>query len=295
MIVRPATSADLAVLPQLLARGRRVYRSTGDEDLPSLVAGGAAGDAEAQGKLWGFVAIALEKRPATLPPAAADRAYLRVLVLTHGYPPGEAGVLLLSHTLVIVQRPDPWLVELLAASGFGLAEEVQTFRLESAAFAAAIARSGQVARHPVLELRPAHPTDLDAIALLDTLAFEPLWHFSSQNLVELLFASEMLVATQAGRIIGYIGMTVHGREAHLTRIAVHPDWQGQGVGKRLLAAAVQIAQSHHVRTLTLNTQVSNRRSQQLYRSFGFAPTGQPTAVYTHLVHTESLQPPDPSP
>jgi ribosomal-protein-alanine N-acetyltransferase len=82
---------------------------------------------------------------------------------------------------------------------------------------------------------------------------------------------------------------VYGREAHLTRIAVHPDWQGQGVGKRLLAAAVQTAQSHSARSLTLNTQVSNRRSQRLYRAFGFAPTGQITSVYTCLINAESLQ------
>jgi ribosomal-protein-alanine N-acetyltransferase len=81
----------------------------------------------------------------------------------------------------------------------------------------------------------------------------------------------------------------------LTRIAVHPNWQGYGVGRELLAAAIGKAASHGARSLTLNTQVSNQRSQQLYRSFGFQATAQRTMVYTRLITAQSLQIPDQSP
>lgn len=288
--VRAATAGDLGEIRRLLAHGRRLYRATGDEDLPGLVERQVAVVGEEASQLWGFCALALEKRPPTLPPAAPDRAYLRMLALAAGYEPAVAGRQLLATAiqlvsghrwprLLIAHAPEPWLENPLAAAGFTLAEQVQTFRLEL--LSAPVGRE-RPAVAPV-SLRPLSLTDFDAVAQLDAAAFDPLWHYGANALGELLFTSRVQVALLDDRIVGYTAITRHGDEAHLTRIAVHPEVQGQQIGRLLLADAIEYAYRDGARAVTLNTQVSNTRSQQLYRAYGFRPTRHLLPVYTRLI------------
>jgi ribosomal-protein-alanine N-acetyltransferase len=72
----------------------------------------------------------------------------------------------------------------------------------------------------------------------------------------------------------------HGQ---LIRIAVHPLWQGKGLGSRLMAEAIRFFQAAGVRHITLNTQEENERAQQMYRRFGFRLVGQEaTALWREL-------------
>jgi ribosomal-protein-alanine N-acetyltransferase len=67
---------------------------------------------------------------------------------------------------------------------------------------------------------------------------------------------------------------MYGRQAHLTRLAVHPDYQGQGLGAQLLYRAITDALGRGCSLITLNTQENNYRSQALYQRFGFVYTRQ---------------------
>jgi [ribosomal protein S18]-alanine N-acetyltransferase len=288
MITRRANATDLETLRRLLANGRWVYRSLGDEDLRALVDRQLCVVGEERGRLWGLVGVEREVRPTTLPPTAPDRAYLRAVALGFGHAPGSDGVRLVSAavanlqagsvpTLLIVFTGEPWLVEILPAAGFSLAEQVQTFQLDP--------RHSQVARlvppaTPVT-LRPMHPADLEQVAQLDARAFDPLWHYGERALWELLFAGRTQVALLDDQLVGYTGVAQRDRVLHLTRIAVEPDAQGQGIGAVLLADVIDYGRSQHAHTLTLNTQVSNERAQQLYGRYGFQPTPQVARVFTY--------------
>lgn len=74
-------------------------------------------------------------------------------------------------------------------------------------------------------------------------------------------------------IIGYVGMRFLPGQAHITTIAVHPQWRGRGIGKYLLLMAIQRATQHPVRFITLEVRASNRVALRLYSEVGFRVTG----------------------
>lgn len=58
-------------------------------------------------------------------------------------------------------------------------------------------------------------------------------------------------------------------EATLFNIAVAPEFQGKGFGKRLLSALILQLQQRNVATLWLEVSESNLSAQKLYNSLGF--------------------------
>lgn len=82
-----------------------------------------------------------------------------------------------------------------------------------------------------------------------------------------------IVARRDGEVVGYSGMMFTGREAHVTNIAVDPDWHGHKIGTRLLLTIVTEAIAKGSETLSLEVRVSNTVAQSLYEKFGFSPAG----------------------
>jgi len=108
---------------------------------------------------------------------------------------------------------------------------------------------------------------------LDRLAFDRIWHKSIRNLNEALArASSFTVASLDGRIVAYEWCEIYGQQAHLTRLAVHPDYQGRGIGTQLLYQAIVDAIEAGAELISLNTQEDNHRSRALYRRYGFVDT-----------------------
>ena len=58
-------------------------------------------------------------------------------------------------------------------------------------------------------------------------------------------------------------------EATLFNIAVAPEFQGKGYGKRLLSALILQLQQQGIQTLWLEVRESNHTAQQLYTQLGF--------------------------
>jgi ribosomal-protein-alanine N-acetyltransferase len=93
-----------------------------------------------------------------------------------------------------------------------------------------------------------------------------------------LFLSEMaqrttrtyIVAKIGNEIVGYAGMMFTGYEAHVTNIAVHPDYQSLKIGSRLLLKIVTEAIARGVDTISLEVRVSNKAAQSMYEKFGFS-------------------------
>lgn len=68
--------------------------------------------------------------------------------------------------------------------------------------------------------------------------------------------------------------------ARLNAIAVKPDVQDQGVGRRLLAWAEELARARAAVSLTLNTAKTNLRARRLFESAGFLPAVELKDIYT---------------
>lgn len=88
-----------------------------------------------------------------------------------------------------------------------------------------------------------------------------------------------LVALHQGSVIGSCSLSqvARVRRAHCADVAmgVSPAWQRQGVGSRLLAAVLEVADNWmNLRRVELTVYADNQAAIALYQKFGFETEGQ---------------------
>lgn len=81
-----------------------------------------------------------------------------------------------------------------------------------------------------------------------------------------------LIPPEAQNIIAFAGMWSMIGEAHITTIAVHPDYRGRGIGELMLSSLIGSAYALRARVVTLEVRVTNSVAQSLYRKYGFYQT-----------------------
>ena len=86
--------------------------------------------------------------------------------------------------------------------------------------------------------------------------------------------------TELASIVGYAGLWLMTDEAHITTIAVDPDYQGYGIGELLLLGLIDRAQQIGARWLTLEVRVSNKVAQALYEKYTFKEMGVRRRYYS---------------
>lgn len=74
-------------------------------------------------------------------------------------------------------------------------------------------------------------------------------------------------------LLGYGGVWMVLEEAHISTLAVRPDWRGRGLGELLLAGLLESSLNQGAATVTLEVRRSNRAAQHLYAKYGFAEAG----------------------
>jgi ribosomal-protein-alanine N-acetyltransferase len=72
-----------------------------------------------------------------------------------------------------------------------------------------------------------------------------------------------------GKVLGYAGCWLLVDECHVSTIAVHPDWRGQGLGELLLVSLLERGIELGAIRATLEVRVSNQTAQSLYHRCGF--------------------------
>jgi ribosomal-protein-alanine N-acetyltransferase len=83
-----------------------------------------------------------------------------------------------------------------------------------------------------------------------------------------------IVALDAGRVVGYAGLSVlDADESWVQNIAVHRDAQRRGIGRRLLEALLAEAARRGARKTLLEVAVDNQPAQKLYAAYDFEPVG----------------------
>jgi ribosomal-protein-alanine N-acetyltransferase len=68
-------------------------------------------------------------------------------------------------------------------------------------------------------------------------------------------------------------------EAHITILAVHPEYQCQGLGQALLYGLLKTASDRGLERATLEVRASNERAISLYKKFGFKTAGTRPRYY----------------
>ncbi len=74
-------------------------------------------------------------------------------------------------------------------------------------------------------------------------------------------------------VIGYGGFWTSGHRAHISTLAVAPQWRNRRLGLLLMVHMLDHASSLGMRTVTLEVRVSNYVAQNLYRKCGFERSG----------------------
>lgn len=81
-------------------------------------------------------------------------------------------------------------------------------------------------------------------------------------------------------IVGYVGFWLMAGEAHISTIAVTPEYRGHSFGEFLLATVLAEAQRCGAHVATLEVRVSNQGAQALYDKYGFEKVGLRKAYYS---------------
>jgi ribosomal protein S18 acetylase RimI-like enzyme len=124
--------------------------------------------------------------------------------------------------------------------------------------------------------------DLTELLAIDAAAFPPFWRFNKEGLEEAIGAtSRSTTLTILGGDASPIAYAVVGfgsAISYLQRVAVHPDWQGHGMGRSLLRVAARKAHSAGAKVLLLNTQTDNNSALALYEDEGFVQLPEPLTL-----------------
>jgi ribosomal protein S18 acetylase RimI-like enzyme len=171
-----------------------------------------------------------------------------------------------AHLLVFLELDDVRHPGFWHKAGFHLLEEVIAYELDRIPPAVGW---GERLRFELLNLHDE--TALASLVALDHAAFPWIWWNSEVEFLTygLSPGVEIFLAYAGTELVGYIGMTSYLGWGHLDRIAIHPRYQGRGLGREALTFAVQRLAQAGARRVGLSTQLTNRRSQRLYERFGF--------------------------
>ena len=116
--------------------------------------------------------------------------------------------------------------------------------------------------------------DLPAVVALDRMSFSLPWPERSFRFeVGENLASRCWVAEVDGRVVGMLVGWLLVDELHVATIATHPDFRRQGIARKLLSFALSRAMDEGASSSFLEVRESNLGAQELYRQFGYEPTG----------------------
>lgn len=130
-----------------------------------------------------------------------------------------------------------------------------------------------------IKIMPIENKYISGVLNVSTLSFPVTWSRES-------FKSELsnkyaryLVAVEDQVVVGFGGMWVILDEAHITNIAVHPEFRGCGISNLLIDGLISICDKENVTAMTLEVRRSNERAQNLYKKFGFHEDGIRAGYY----------------
>lgn len=119
----------------------------------------------------------------------------------------------------------------------------------------------------------ADDTAIGQLLAIDREAFSDFWRFDANGLSESIEAtgqsSILIIRDGNGEPAAFAVVGFGAAISYLQRVAVHPDWQGQGMGRSLVRVAARKARSAGSQVMLLNTQFDNSGAIALYQSEGF--------------------------
>lgn len=131
---------------------------------------------------------------------------------------------------------------------------------------------------PHLQLRPMCEEDVSNVLAVESAAYDHPW---SDGIFRdcLRVEYSCWVGEIAGVIVAHAILSVAVGECHIFNICVHPERQGQGLGRQLLRHLLRTAHKRGAQTAFLEVRASNHAARQLYDSEGFCEIGRRPGYY----------------
>lgn len=129
-------------------------------------------------------------------------------------------------------------------------------------------------------VRPMERADVSRVHEIECTCFRSPWS-------KLALAGELrnevahyLVMEADGVICGYGGMWLLFEEAHVTNVAIMPEYRQAGRGRRLMLAMMRYACKRGAERMTLEVRESNKVAQHLYSKLDFKQNGFRAGYYS---------------
>jgi ribosomal-protein-alanine acetyltransferase len=128
-------------------------------------------------------------------------------------------------------------------------------------------------------IRKMTESDLDRVVAMEKEIFSDPWDYNA-------FDSDLknehcwpVVAEQDGTIVGYSISYIVTDELQIGNFGVGELFKRQGIGKKMMAEIIKIAQGKNCDSIYLEVRESNKAAQALYYSFGFEAVGRRIGYY----------------
>lgn len=131
-----------------------------------------------------------------------------------------------------------------------------------------------------ISIEPMIEADIIAVMTIERRCYSTPWHENAYRTEISNRSATYLVARKDNIVVGYGGMWVVMDEAHITTIAVDPDYRRKHIGERLFFALLQEAIRTGASRASLEVREHNRAAQNLYRKFGFREAAVRKSYYT---------------
>ncbi|OGO15617.1 MAG: hypothetical protein A2Z14_09975, partial [Chloroflexi bacterium RBG_16_48_8] len=255
--IRPATPADAHIITQFLDGAHWMHQHLDWLDAKSFL-----------DKIPFLLVLYQNELVACIacPLGLHNIAWIRIFAVNSQYDPRQIWERLWPHAFKELESHgcktaaalviSPWLEPLLLTSGF---DEIN----------AVIFLEWLTSSPPTLppfpgKIRNLRLEDIDPLIDLDQKAFKGIWcNARDELLAAFKSASISTVLEFDGQLIGYQISTTSAWGAHLARLAVHPDWQGKGIGNAIVTDLMHQVGRQGYQRLTVNTQEDNLQSLSL--------------------------------
>jgi ribosomal protein S18 acetylase RimI-like enzyme len=274
--IRPATEEDRQQLANLIHFEAHVHRHLDWRPPLDWVGYHPYLTIERNGKFLAALAC---------PPDPPNVAWVRLFAVSSGLSVGKAWEQLWGaareslldthpHELIAAAIPlQGWFRTLLEKSDFTLTHRVVVLAWRRGETPPAVKTGGFV-------IRPMNFDDLNAVEAVDASSFSLVWQ-NSRPCLEMAYQQAAIATVAEGPdgLVGYQISTAGPMGGHLARLAVQPEYQGQGIGSSLLRDLLVQFNRRGVQSVTVNTQHDNQASMALYEKVGFRRTGEDYPVY----------------
>ncbi len=132
-----------------------------------------------------------------------------------------------------------------------------------------------------LDIAKMRVEDIPDVLRVEALCFSTPWPRNAfQNELTENKLAHYFVGRVNDEVVAYGGLWVILEDAHITTVAVHPSYQRQQYGERILVCLLDEAVERGACWVTLEVRESNTGAQNLYKKYGFTVVNTRRGYYS---------------